>query len=442
MRTSVLVIGGGPVGLTLSILLSRSGIGHQVIEARTEPSPHPKARGISARSMEIFRRLGLEAEIRSAGLPADHVAFFRGRTLDDPDYVRTLPVSDDTGHTPAPGLVCSQDALERVLSAHAGDTVRRGVRLISYEQSDPGVTATVRDEHTGEESTLQADWLIGCDGAHSTVRAGAGITMDGPTGLNEFLSVRFDAPLGELVADRASTSYFLTGGGGFLAIDNDRQWIYQHPLQGRQPGDLDLMALIRNGTGLPDLEITIRDTATWRMDARLAAAYRSGRVLLAGDAAHAIPPTGGHGMNLGIGDADNLAWKLAAVLTGASPGSLLDTYESERRPLARQVIDISTANARNRASYRIDDGLLLGTTYLDTGTTIATGAHTPSATVGARLPHAWLPDGRSTLDLIGPGHVLLTGSQLPEQLRKSCDLSPTTALLIRPDGHIAARVYG
>ncbi|MFE3059687.1 FAD-dependent monooxygenase [Nocardia sp. NPDC059239] len=442
MRTSVLVIGGGPVGLTLSILLSRMGIDHRVMEARTEPSPHPKARGISARSMEIFRRCGLEADIRAAGLPAEHVAFFRGKTLTDPDYVRTQPIPGDIEHTPSPGLICSQDALELVLAARAGDRVQRGMRLLSYEPAESGVTATVRDERTGEVTVLQAEWLVGCDGAHSTVRTGAGITMDGPTGLNEFLSVRFEAALGPVVADRASASYFLTGGGGFLAVDNDRQWIFQQPLHGRDPGDIDLIDRIRRGSGISDLPVVIRDTATWRMDARLVDSYRSGRVLLAGDAAHAVPPTGGHGMNLGIGDADNLAWKLAAVITGAAPEILLGTYESERRELARQVIDISTENFRTRGSYRIDDELLLGTAYRDTGTTLADRGYLPAAEIGDRLPHAWLPDGRSTLDLVGPGHVLLTGSQLPQALRDACSLPPTTGLLVRPDGHIAARVYG
>ncbi|MFE3190251.1 FAD-dependent monooxygenase [Nocardia sp. NPDC059240] len=445
MRTSVLIVGGGPVGLTLSILLSRMGIDHRVIEARTEPSPHPKARGISARSMEIFRRVGLEAEIRAAGLPAEHVAFFRGRTLDDPDYVRTTPDSQGTEHTPTPGVLCSQDALERVLSARAGDRVRRGVRLVSFEQSDSGVVATVREERTGIESVVRADWLIGCDGAHSTVREGSGIAMTGASGLGEFLSVRFEAPLGAVVADRVSASYFLARGGGFLAVDNDRQWIFQHPLEGEQPSELDVIELIRSGSGRADLDVTIRSTAVWRVNARLADAYRSGRVLLAGDAAHGIPPTGGHGMNVGIGDADNLAWKIAAVLTGKADESLLGTYESERRPVARQVIDISTANSRNRAGYRIDDELLLGTAYRDSGTLLATDGYVPSGEPGDRLPHAWLPDGRSTLDLVGldpggSGYVLLTGSELPQGLRDSCGLSPAAALLVRPDGHIAARV--
>ncbi|GAB2547512.1 FAD-dependent monooxygenase [Nocardia heshunensis] len=442
IQLSVLIVGGGPVGLTLSIQLTRMGIDHLVVEARTEPSPHPKARGISARSMEIFRRLGLEAEIRAAGLPAEHVAFFRGRTLDDPDYVRTLPVSEDAGHTPAPGLLCSQDALERVLSLRAREHVRRGVRLISFEQTESGVTATVREDSTGSESVVHADWLIGCDGGHSTVRHGSGIVMTGPTDLGEFLSARFEAPLGEVVADRVSASYFLARGGGFLAVDNDRQWVFQHPLQGAEPSELDLIELIRSGSGRADLDVTIHSTAVWRVDARLADTYRSGRVLLAGDAAHAIPPTGGHGMNVGIGDADNLAWKLAAVVTGAAAESLLDTYEFERRPVARQVIDISIANSHNRSSYRIDDELLLGTGYRETGTVLATDGYAPSADLGDRLPHAWLADGRSTLDLVGAGHVLLAGSQLPRGLRDSCGLSPTTALLVRPDGHIAARAYG
>ncbi|WP_327145575.1 FAD-dependent monooxygenase [Nocardia sp. NBC_01327] len=438
MYTPVLVVGGGPVGLTLSILLSRYEIEHLVVEARLEPSPHPKARGLAARSMEIFRRCGLEDDVRAAGLPADQVAFFRGRTLVDPDFVRTGPVSDgQPEHTPSPGLICSQDVLERVLTARAGERVRRGVRLVSYQQKADAVVGTLLDTRNGEETVVQADWLIGCDGVRSTVRAGANIDMAGPTGLGEFLSVRFEADLGAVVADRASASYFLPA-GGFMAVDNDRHWIFQYPLTGGvDSADLDLVALIRAGVGLDDLGVEIHDAVSWRMDAQLAAAYRSDRVLLAGDAAHAIPPTGGHGLNVGIGDADNLAWKLAAVHTAAADPVLLDTYESERRPVARQVIDIATANARTE--YRIDDLLLLTTDYGDPAAPLNLTGYHPSASIGARLPHAWLPDGRSTLDLVGFGPTHLSGNQLPEQLRRECGLPETTSLSVRPDGHIAAR---
>lgn len=437
MTIPVLVVGGGPVGLTLSVLLTRQGIDNLVIEARAEVSRHPKARGIAARSMEIFRRCELEKEIRAAGLPPEHVAFFRGRTLTDPDHVRTQPASPDTAdYTPSPGLICSQDALERVLSDRVGARLRRGVRLLSFRQQGADIVATLSDTHAGTEFELRARWLVGCDGARSTVRAGSGIGMRGPTGLGEFLSVRFEAPLGAVVADRASASYFLARGGGFMAVDNDRQWIYQHPLDAaNRAADLDAVQLIRSGAGIDDLEVTVHDTLTWRMDAQLADSYRHGRVLLAGDAAHTVPPTGGHGMNVGIGDADNLAWKLAAVLGGRAGESLLDTYESERRPVARQVIDIASDNARR--DYRIDDQLLLGANYAATPP-LTPEEYRPSVAIGARLPHAWLPDGSSTLDLVGVEPVVLAGSRVPRELAAVCGLSPDVVVTVRPDGHIGS----
>ncbi|MFE6051367.1 FAD-dependent monooxygenase [Kitasatospora sp. NPDC056446] len=513
--TSVLIAGGGPVGLTLSVLLSGYGVPHLLVEAHPGTARHPKARGVSARSMEILRRCGLEEEVRQAGLPASQVYFYRGRDLVDPDFVRTGVAggdTDGTGRTPSPGLICSQDALEPVLLRRARelapDAVRFGTRLLSFTEvpsaeassvrasftqasftqhddgQGSGVQAQLEDRITGERHTVRADWLVGCDGAASTVRETAGIAMEGPTGLGHFLSVRFEAPLGEVVADRASAAYFLTapGRGGFLAVDNDRHWIYQHPYDPDDPGSAGredaatlrtdhrrLAALVRDAAGLPDLPVTVRDTMTWRMDARLATAYRRSRVLLAGDAAHAVPPTGGHGMNTGIGDADNLAWKLAAVVSGTAGEALLDTYEAERRPVARQVIDISLANSRARAGYRIDDELLLTAAYRSTAVLTDPASPVrppldpehehPGGAPGTRLPHLPLtgtPGASSTLDLVGPGFALLapaeasawqhqadtaTAAGLPVTVRPlpPVPAPQSTALLVRPDGHIAWR---
>ncbi|MFD4658158.1 FAD-dependent monooxygenase [Kitasatospora sp. NPDC058444] len=489
--TSVLIVGGGPVGLTLSVQLSGHGVPHLLVEAHPGTSRHPKARGVSARSMEVFRRCGLEEEVRRAGLPASQVFFYRGRSLVDPDFVRTGVAADGpegTEHTPSPGLICSQDALEAVLLRRARrlapDGVRFATRLLSLTQDDDAVHALLEDRTTGERHTVRADRLIGCDGASSTVREAAGIAMAGPTGLGHFLSIRFEAPLGEVVADRASASYFLTGPGrgGFLAVDNDRQWIYQYPYDPEHTDTEALSAdhqalgrLVREAAGLPELAVTVRDTMTWRMDARLAETYRHARVLLAGDAAHVVPPTGGHGMNTGIGDADNLAWKLAAVTAGTAGEALLDTYEAERRPVARQVIDISLANSRARAGYRIDDELLLTAAYRSTAVVtdpsdpalppLAPDLEHPAGAPGTRLPHLRLPGppgAASTLDLVGPGFTLFTASgdaawprqaadataaglpvtvhPLPTPLwAKATGLPTTGAALVRPDGHIAWR---
>ncbi|MDH6132135.1 putative polyketide hydroxylase [Kitasatospora sp. MAA4] len=493
--TRVLIAGGGPVGLTLSVLLSAYGVDHLLVEARPDTARHPKARGLSTRSMEVFRRCGLEDVIRAAGLPADHVFFYRGRSLVDPDFVRTgigAPPQDGAEHSPSPGLICSQDVLEPLLLRRAreaaADRIRFGTRLRSFTQDGDGVHAVLADPATGEQQTVCADWLVGCDGAASGVRSGAGLALAGPTGLGHFLSVRFDAPLGAVVADRASAAYFLTGpgGGGFLAVDNDRQWIYQRPFDPAQPDERltdpsHLADLVRGAAGLPELPVTVRDTTTWRMDAQVADAYRSGRVLLAGDAAHVVPPTGGHGMNTGIGDADNLAWKLAAVASGRAGTDLLDSYQAERRPVARQIIDRSTDNSRARTSYRIDDELLLSAVYRSgavacedaAGPPQALSGYRPSGSPGARAPHVRLtgrPGIASTLDLVGPGFTLLTPArdaswqqqadavgaaglsvtvhplddgqlreEHPGRWARICAVPPGGALLVRPDGHIAWR---
>jgi putative polyketide hydroxylase len=372
--TPVLIVGGGPVGLTLSILLSEQGVDHVLVEAHSGISRHPKARGVSARSMEVFRRCGLEDRVRRAGLPACQLFFYRGRTLVDPTFVRTGPTAYPSGEerTPSPGVICSQDALEAVLLRRARElapqAIRFAWRLRSFTDDGEGVRAVVADQTCGRQHILGAQWLVGCDGAASTVRANAGMVMEGPTGLGHFLSVRFQAPLGEVVAQRACAVYFVSepGPGGFMAIDNQHRWIYQYPFDPRQESsdaltDHDhLIQLIRTAAGIPELKVSVQDTLCWRMDAQLASAYRSSRVLLAGDAAHVMPPTGGHGMNTGIGDADNLAWKLAAVTAGRASDVLLDSYQAERRPIARAIIDISRDNAR-APGYRIDDELLLPT---------------------------------------------------------------------------------
>ncbi|WP_441346885.1 FAD-dependent monooxygenase [Rhodococcus sp. SGAir0479] len=444
--------------------------------------------------MELLRRMGLEDRVRAAGLPGEHVSMYRGATLSAPEFVRTTLDQGVVGRevTPAPGVICSQDVLEAILFEPAreadGSRIRFGTEFVSFTENHDGISAELRDVDTGARSIVAADYLVGCDGSRSTVRAQSGIRMDGDTGLGYYVSVRFRAPLGAVVADRTSASYFLTppARGGFMAIDNDTHWIYQYPYD---PDTEDPTAfdeahwteIVRAAAGVADLDVSVVDTSVWRMDATLASAYRRRRVFLAGDAAHAVPPTGGHGMNLGLGDADNLAWKLAAVLSGRAGAELLDTYEAERRPIPRQVIEIALDNAGARGGYRIDDELLLTTRYgsdavVDgpSDSSIDPGGYTPAGLPGQLLPHVQFANSigvGSTLDLIGATFTLIHGptdsaqwhdqvddaarrghpvtgrhplvqdaSDDPwDRLRRLCGLANTGALLVRPDGHIAWR---
>lgn len=476
LHSDVLIVGGGPIGLTLAVLLRAHGVTVTVVEAHTALSTHPKARGISARSMETYRSVGLEPAIRQAALPSDEIRFFRGDTLVDPQFSRSdPPATHGSDATPAPCVLCSQDALEPVLLAAARDAgadVRFGQRVTELSQEQVGVSAVVE---TGDgQRTLRARALIGCDGAGSTVRRAAGIPLQGERGLARFLSIRVVADLTEVVRDRAAASYFLTGGkGGFLAVDNRTNWVYQYPLpegnDGTQLADdpAALVRLVRDAAGIPDLAVEVRDTMVWRMDARIADTYRAGRVFLAGDAAHQTPPTGGHGMNVGIGDADTLAWQLAAVLQGEAGEELLDAYSAERRPVGETIIAISRGNFAGQ--YGIDDELLLGTHY-GAAEPIAAGAYAPSGAVGRRLPHARItgePRGASTLDLVARDWLVLladsrangagwataaeraavgfTALAQPEQFAERAGLAGhamdgAVGLLVRPDGHIAARL--
>lgn len=474
-QVKVLIAGGGPVGLVLSILLSFNEVDHLLVETRGHAATHPKARGISARSMEILRRIGLEDQVRSAGLPAEHVAMYRGKSLVDPEFTRTSssPAAPDRQVTPSPGVLCPQNVVEAILLEKtrtlAGDRIRFSHQLMSSQHHANGIRSLVKDIDNQRIWEIESQYLVGCDGAGSTVRQQCGITLDGQTGLRHYRSVRFRAPLRTVVADRASASYFMTppGRGGFMAIDNDTNWIYQYPFDPEieDPGTYDeqrWIALIRAATGIAGLNVTVVDTMGWRMDACLATTYRCNRVLLAGDAAHLIPPTGGHGMNLGIGDVDNLAFKLAAVLAGLAGDALLDSYQAERRPIAARVLDIATDNAHSRGNYRIDDELLLTANYVSS--TLDTNGYTPRAQPGCRLPHLWLtgPHGRrSTLDLISTGFTLLHGPTVGDQWQSQateaaittaalptphwaefasmCGLTDTAALLVRPDGHIGWR---
>ncbi|WP_217166615.1 FAD-dependent monooxygenase [Streptomyces sp. AC512_CC834] len=351
-RVPVLVVGGSLVGLSTSVFLGRLGVRHTLVERHAGTSIHPRGRGNNVRTMEIFRVAGTEPDIRRAAATlADNHGILQAPTLVG-DAGEWLFKQIDAGgglarFSPSSWCLCSQNDLEPELLTHAtslGGDLRFGTELLSFEADAEGVTAIVKSRETGEHTTIRADYLVAADGPRSPVREQLGIGQSGPGDLFHNVSITFRSRrLADVVGDRRFIVCYLTdenADGALLPVDNRENWVFHapwHPEQGETVEDFTderCAAHIRRAIGDPDLDVEITGKAPWHAAQRVARSYRSGRVLLAGDSAHEMSPTGAFGSNTGIQDAHNLAWKLAAVLEGWAGEALLDTYDTERRPVA------------------------------------------------------------------------------------------------------------
>jgi 2-polyprenyl-6-methoxyphenol hydroxylase-like FAD-dependent oxidoreductase len=471
VNAQVLIVGGGPVGLTLAMDLAGRGVEVVVAETRAagEP-PSVRCNHVAARTMEIFRRLGLVQALREAGLPANYPNDVSFRTTATGMELSRIPIPcraerytakdgpDTWWPTPEPPHRINQIYLEPILFAHAAATPRLRIlsrtRVVDFVQNETAVVATAENLDTGGVSEISAAYLIGCDGAHSEVRRKMGAKFSGDAVVMQTQSTYIRAPqLLGMIARPAwlSVSLNLRCSGYLFAIDGRERWLIHN---WRPPAE-DLAALDRNHCiqqilGVESsFKFEILGQEDWTGRRMIADRFRDRRVFLCGDAAHIWVPFGGYGMNAGIADAMNLSWMLAGVIKGWADSAILDAYEIERQPVTEQVsrYAMNTFPARESLRNTIPDnleepgpegdavrarvgkdayelnvgqfccgGLNFGYFYKDSPIIAYDGEEAPAYTMydfsqstvpGCRTPHLWLRDGRSLYDALGPDFTLL-----------------------------------
>jgi len=503
----VLIVGGGPVGLTASIYLSHFGIESLLVERHPGTAILPKARALNARTMEMYRQIGLEDEIRAVAMPERFGRMILwSQSLAGAEIKRLQPgrgSGDNQALSVAANCGCSQDILEPVLRRRAETAgpgqVRFHTELIRFDGSADEARATLQDA-TGAREEVRARYVIAADGAQSRIRNQLGVSRRGERDVYDSVNIHFRADLGRWVDDRPAALYLVEQPelrGTFLTINGKDRWgflvtsLSHYGFTPEQFTPAFCAEIIRRAVGVDRIDVEVLGVSAWQASALVAERYRCGPVFLAGDAAHEMPPTGGFGLNTGVQDAQNLAWKLAAVLRGEAGDALLDTYDAERRPVGEAVTRSSLLNALSmgrtarqsepvlpRKEFLNEIGLVFGAHYASAAV-VPDGQrapaedqvqqYVPSAVPGCRAPHVWVSrNGRkiSTLDLLGRDFVLLTAAQgsawqdaavrqpSPQIVSVVIDEDPQDAqthwrevygldadgaVLVRPDGHVAWR---
>jgi len=500
----VLIAGGGLTGLAAASFLARHGIRSIAVERLPQSSPLPRAAFFHMRTIEMFRELGIEARVREesakefvpdgALIAMDCIA---GRKL--ADIISNLNEGVDEV-SPCRRWFLNQPSLEPILRERAraaGAVVLQGAEITGITQAASGVTLRVRDIDGASERELRGQYLVAADGGHSKVRELLGIGYQGRGAFSKSLTIYFTADLSPWLGEKPWSIIYVNnpvlagffrmnraGRVGFLGVNTLGDPKVDPVAASNAAVDVSearMIELVRAGVGKPDLPVRIDGFSRWRATADVAAEFQRGRVFIIGDAAHLMPPNGGFGGNTGIHDAHNLAWKLAQVIHGHAHTRLLDSYASERRPVARFTVEQAFSRyvartapwlAATQATDPLAHDFDIEIGYLYGRDTVHADPRTTRGLPGSRIPHHWLErDGKrlSTLDLTG-GWLLLAGpdgqswcdaarqaardfSALPlEALRLGADLRdpgsafPATvgieasgATLIRPDGFVAWR---
>jgi len=462
-RVQVLVVGAGLGGLSASLFLAQNGVDVLTVERHPGTSIHSRAAGQNWRTMELFHWAGIDREVlavsprASQGLRITVATSLAGRVLHR--LMEDGSEFDVSAATTLPAGMAGQDVVEPILLAHAekaGARVRFRTELVELAQDDDGVTATLRHRDSAEETVVRADYVVAADGGRSGIRQRLGIGTTGMDALSHCLGVVFDADLGDRVKAGVTDLFYLQHPeftAGLVNTDVPNRYVFApdyFPARGETPADFTherLVAMIRAATDLPDLDPEIVWIGSWEIAARLADRFSSGRVFLIGDAAKVTPPTGGQGGNTAVGDAADIAWKLAAVLRGEAGPSLLDTYEAERKPIARMIIDTSLHNMKQRMHPDLD---VSGITKAEDMLAAILGFRYRSTAVlpeepddGERVEDVHAPTGRpgfrapgleSTVDLLGHSWVLLCAGDGTRWAPAAADLAAETG--IRLDCHV------
>ncbi len=498
IEVPVLIAGGGGCGLALSILLADYGIDFLCVERNEATTDHPRAHILNQRTMEIFRQHGLSEEIYRRGAPLElmeRIVFMTSLGGDGPLDGKLIGSLDGYGGgslrqrydadsqmraTNLP-LNLLEPLLRDAAEQRAPGKLRFHHELTSFEQDEAGVTAHIRDHGNGADYTVRARYLIGADGGKTVGRA-LGIEMSGARRLRKMVNTYFTADLSPWIKDDGALIFYfmnpdghgMWAGGGLVKTGpkhwdrHSETWVFMRELLPDDPeviGEDNVKARIRELLRLPDLDMKVHMIGRWDVQGVVAKTYRNGRVLIAGDAAHRHPPVSALGLNTALGDAHNLAWKLALVLSGRAGDALLESYEAERQPVGARVVDwalngfrmrnlidaaigLTPGNAdANRAAFeRLYSDTAAGATArailaeamriqrigpqahdMEIGYAYERGALVPDGTPagprdpmagiyypttrpGSRLPHAWLDaDGRrvSTHDLVKPERLTL-----------------------------------
>ncbi|GAA3844563.1 FAD-dependent monooxygenase [Saccharothrix violaceirubra] len=484
MKVQVLVVGSGLGGASTTLFLARLGIHVLGISKHRGTMPHPRATGQTYRTMELLRVGGVADEVRAGGATGGMVIRI-AESLGGPVFRTIVHEEDeiDGGLGPEPYAMASQDHVEPVLVDRArelGAEVRFHTELRSLRQDADGVTALLLDRGTGEEYTVTADYAVGADGGRSLVRTLLGVGRQGPGHLATHIGVIFRGDVGADVGGGRFTLYYLRNPAFTGAFATAHSWphnlftVEYDPGSGQTPADFPperCVDLLRVATDRPDLRPEITAITSWEMSAWVADAFRVGRVFLVGDAAKVTPPTGGLGGNTAIGDGYDVAWKLAAVLRGEAGPGLLDSYEAERRPYARRIVDGSFHNYVERFAPHLagpDVPAAIDHDTLIMGQRCRSGAvlvedddeledpRTATGRPGFRVPHVVVGHaGRqvSTVDFTGEWTLLTADHaawrdapvRVPELddpeglLARRLGTGPDGASLIRPDGVVAWR---